>query len=73
MKLLKTTIEERAYSEDEAKNILEEFRRKANEEGYIVGANGYTYKSKKKKGEVVAEGWQVKCVKIHADFWEEDE
>lgn len=73
MKTLKVTTEKRAYSEDEAKEEILRFREKAKEEGYTVGAAGYTYKSKKKKGEICAEGWLVKCVAIINDFWEEDE
>ena len=68
MKKLKTTIEVRCYSEEEAKDFLEDFRQGARQEGYTVGANGYTYKSKKSKGEIVEEGWLCKCTKIHNDF-----
>lgn len=71
MKLLKTTIEARAYSEDEARNFLEDFRKQSNEKGYVVGANGYTYKSKKSKGEIVDEAWICKCVKIHDEVWDD--
>lgn len=70
MKKLKTTIEVRCYSEEEAKDFLEDFRKKSQEEGYTVGANGYTYKTKKSKGEIVSEGWLCKCTKIHEDFWD---
>jgi len=73
MKLIKRTIESRAYSEEEAKDFCETFRTRANEEGYMVGAAGYTYKSKKRKGEIVGEAWLCKCVEIHNDIWEEDE
>lgn len=69
MKLLKTTIEARAYSEEEAKEYLEQFRKDANEKGYLVGETGYKYKSRK-KGEDM-EGWLCKCVKLHDEFWDE--
>ena len=49
MKLLKVTYEHRAYTEDEAKDAILKFRAKAKEDGYTVGAAGYTYKCKKKK------------------------
>ena len=42
MKLLKTTIEARAYSEEEAKEYIDRLREEAEIEEYIVGANGYT-------------------------------
>lgn len=70
MKLLKTTIEARAYSEEEAKNFIDEFRVNAAHDNYTVGANGYTYKTKKAKGEIVDEAWIVKCVKIHDEIWD---
>lgn len=70
MKKLKTTIEVRCYSEEEAKDFLEDFRQGAKQEGYTVGANGYTYKSKKSKGEIVEEGWIFKCTKIHDEVWD---
>ena len=37
MKKLKTTIEVRCYSEEEAKDFIEDFRKKSQEEGYTVG------------------------------------
>lgn len=73
MKLLKITYEHRAYTEDEAKDAILKFRNDAKEEGYVVGAAGYTYKAKKKKGEVVAEAWVVKCVAIYNEAWDEGE
>ena len=48
MKVLKSTHEYRVYSEDEAKDAINNFRTDAREKGYTVGAAGYTYKAKKK-------------------------
>lgn len=73
MKVLTITTETRAYSEDEAKAIINKFRESAANEGYIVKAAGYTYKTKKKKGEVVAEAWAVKCVASYDEIWDEGE
>lgn len=73
MKTLKITREVRAYTEDEAKQYIENFRQGAVSGNYVVGAAGYTLKQKKKKGEVVAEAWICKCVEIHNEIWEEDE
>ena len=73
MKALTITTETRAYSEDEAKAIINKFRENAASEGYIVKAAGYTYKTKKKKGEVVAEAWAVKCVASYDEIWDEGE
>ena len=73
MKLLKVTYEHRAYSEDEAKDAILKFRNDAREGGYRVGSAGYAYKAKKKKGDVVAEAWVVKCVAIYDEVWDEGE
>ena len=74
MKPLKITYENRAYTEDEAKDAILKFREGAHEGGYTVGAAGYTYKTKKKKKDgIVAEAWIVKCVAIYNDIWDEEE
>ena len=73
MKLLKVTYEHRAYTEDEAKDAILKFRNEAKDNGYLVSAAGYTYKSKKKKREVVAEAWVVKCVAVYDEVWDEGE
>lgn len=73
MKTLKITYEKRAYSEDEAKDAILKFRADAQAQGYNVAAAGYTYKSKKKAGEVVAEAWIVKCVASYDEIWDEGE
>lgn len=73
MKKLKVTYEKRAYTEDDAKDAIIVFRNNAATEGYTVGAAGYTYKAKKKKGEIVAEAWIVKCVAIYDEIWDEGE
>jgi hypothetical protein len=73
MKLIKVTTETRAYTEEEAKEYIEKFRREALEHQYQVGAAGYTLKQKKKKGEVVADGYLVKTVAMHNEFWESEE
>lgn len=70
MKTLKITRELRAYSEEEAREFINDFKTKAASEGYLVGANGYTYKSKKAKGNIVDEAWICKCVEIHNEVWD---
>ena len=69
--LLKQTDEIRANSEEEAKTIMEAFRKEAEEKGYIIGASGYTYKTKKAKGEIIDEAWVVKIVKQLKGVWDE--
>lgn len=71
MRLLKETIELRADSELEAKELIEEYRKNATEKGYTIGAAGYTYKTKKAKGEIIDEAWICKIVQNFSGIWEE--
>lgn len=71
MKRLKVTEEYRAYSEQEAIDALNEARTKQNTEGYTLGANGYKYKTKKAKGEIVSEAWIVSITKVYDEVWDE--
>ena len=73
MKTLKITTEARAYTEEEAKDYIDAFRANATRDGYVVSAAGYTYKEKKKKGEVIGAAWICKCVAQYNEIWEEDE
>lgn len=71
MKLLKETVELRADSEIEAKEIIESFRTKAIEKNFSIVAAGYTYKTKKSKGEIIDEAWICKIVQNFGNVWEE--
>lgn len=71
MRLLKETIELRANSELEAKDLIEQYRKEASEKGYTIAAAGYTYKSKKSKGEIIDEAWICKIVQNFSGIWEE--
>lgn len=74
MKLLQVTTEHRAYTEDEAKDFIETFRKEAKEKGYVVKSAGWTIAEKKKKsGEVIGTAWKVKCVAIYDTVWDEGE
>lgn len=65
--LLSNTEVYRVDTEEEAKFLIEETKRKA--DNYIVSSYSSVKKEKKKKGEVIAEGYQVKIVKKYSDFW----
>ena len=71
MRLLKETLEIRADSEIEAKEVIESYRQKAAADGFTIGAAGYTYKTKKSKGEIIDEAWVCKIVKDCGGVWEE--
>ena len=70
MKRLKVTEEFRAYSEQEAIDAIENARAHQKEDNYVLGANGYKYKTKKSKGEIIDQGWTVSITKIYNEFWD---
>lgn len=70
MKLLKVTEEYRAESEQEVKEMNEQFKEKAKTEGYVLGAFSYTKKEKKSKGDVIDDGYLVKVAKVYGGFWD---
>ena len=71
MRRLKVTEEFKAYSEEEAIQAIEKMRTDQQKEGYTLGANGYKYKTKKAKGEIVAEAWVVTATKIFGEVWDD--
>ena len=73
MRLIKQTEEYVVDSEEAAIAVIEKFRSAANDEGYVLGANGYTYKTKKSKGEIIGEVWVCKITKIFGGIWDDYE
>ena len=69
MKKLKVTEEFKAYTEQEAIDAITKAREAQTKEGYVLGANGYKYKTKKAKGEIIAEAWVVSVTKIYNEVW----
>ena len=70
MRLLKSTEEYVCSSEEEAKLEMEKIRSGAGN-GYLVGSMGYTYKTKKSKGEIIGEVWILKVQKVFGEIWED--
>lgn len=70
MKTIKITEETRAYSEEEAQDYINKAKEEAKNKGYQVGAAGYTYKTKKSKGDIVDEAWVCKITKIYNEVWD---
>ena len=70
MRLLKVTEEYRAESEQEVREMNEQFKEKARIEGYVLSAFSYTKKEKKSKGEVIDDGYLVKVAKVYGGFWD---
>lgn len=73
MKRLKVTEEYRAYSEEEAIEALNAARAHQEDGKYTLGANGYKYKTKKSKGEIIGEAWIVSVAKVFDEVWDEGE
>ena len=71
--LLETTNKYCVHSEIAAKDMIEEFREKAGEKGYVIKKAGYEYKTKKAKGEIIGEVWVCKITKILGGVWDDYE
>lgn len=59
--LLKTTDVYRVETEEDAMNLIQEFKDNQNIEGYTVTKSGYVLKTKKSKGEII-ESWFIATV-----------
>lgn len=70
MRLLKVVEEYRAESEQEVKEMNEQFKAEAKSEGYVLNALSYTKKEKKSKGEIIDDGYLVKVAKVYGGFWD---
>ena len=69
--LLEQTNKYRAETEVAAKDMIEQFRKNAEREGYIVKKAGYEYKTKKAKKEIIGEVWVVSVTLVFAGLWED--
>lgn len=63
----------RVDTEEEVKEFINQCKREANEEGYILQSYSSTLKEKKSKGEVIDSGFSVKISKKFNDFWTPEE
>lgn len=68
--LIETVESYRKESEYDVKSFIEEQKADAEAKGYTIKSYSSTFKQKKQKGEVIDEGYLVKIVKVHANFWE---
>ena len=69
--LLEVTTKLRANSEEGAKSTIESYRKEAAEKGYTIKKASYEYKTKKAKGEIIAEAWVVSITQIFGELWED--
>lgn len=72
MRKLKITEEFKAYTEEEAIQAIQTFRDNQSKEGYVLSKSGYTYKTKKAKGEIIDEAWIVTVTKNLGGVWEDE-
>ena len=49
MRTYKETTEIICFTEEEAKQVIEDYRKDAREKGFTIGSAGYTYRQKKLK------------------------
>lgn len=73
MRLIKKTEEYVVDTEEQAIAAIQNFREEAEREGYVLGTSGYTLKTKKSKGEIIAEQYVVKVTKIFGGIWDDFE
>ena len=71
MRLIERTEKFVVDSEEEAIKLIQASKKDAEDNGYILGASGYTYKTKKAKGEIIGEAWVVSIKKVLGGVWDE--
>lgn len=71
MRLVEQTEKYVVDTEEAAIKLIAHFRDDASEKGYVLGASGYTYKTKKAKGEIIDEAWVVSIKKVIGGIWDE--
>lgn len=70
MKTLETTLKIRVDTEEEAKVVIENYKKEANTSGYRIKKAAYEYKTKKAKKEIVDEGYLVTITQTYNEFWD---
>jgi len=73
MRLIERTEKFVVDSEGEAIKLIQNSKEDAEKNGYVLGASGYTYKTKKAKGEIIGEAWVVSIKKVLGGVWDDYE
>lgn len=73
MKVIKSTVQYKVATEDEAKALVDAVQEKGATEGYEVAGYKIVRKQKKSKGEIIAEAYLVEITCKYGEFWGEDE
>lgn len=70
-RLIKKTIKEAFYSEDEAKEAIEEIKKECLSHAVTLKSFKTEYVTKKSKGEIIGELWVNTVVTEHDNLWNE--
>ena len=73
MRLIERTEKYVVDTEEEAIKLIQTSKKDAAKNGYILGASGYTYKTKKAKGEIIGEVWVTSVKKVLGGVWDDYE
>lgn len=73
MRLIERTEKYVVDSEEEAIRLIQSSKEDAEKNGYVLGASGYTYKTKKAKGEIIGEAWVTTIKKVLGGVWDDYE
>ena len=73
MRLIERTEKYVVDSEEEAIQLIQTSKQDAEKNGYVLGATGYTYKTKKAKGELIGEAWVTTIKKVLGGVWDDYE
>lgn len=73
MRLIERTEKYVVESEEEAIKLIQTSKQDAEKNGYILGTTGYTYKTKKAKGEIIGKAWVTTIKKVLGGVWDDYE
>lgn len=73
MRLIERTEKYVVDSEEEAIKLIQNSKEDAEKNGCVLGASGYTYKTKKAKGEIIGEVWVTSIKKVLGGVWDDYE
>lgn len=71
--VLEVTTKLRKDSESDAEETIRAYRAEAAQKGYTIKKAIYEYKTKKAKGEIIAECWVVSITQVFGELWEDIE
>lgn len=71
MRLIEQTESYVLDTEAQAIALINAAKEAAEKEGYVLGASGYKYKTKKAKGEIIGEAWVVTIKKVIGGVWDD--